>query len=181
MKKIASLIMSLALASSAIAGPVSYSGKGGKMVQPPVVPTGCDAFGPGFALGIFGAAILPDSSAEDDELGGAVLGEYFFNPYIGLQGSYGIFATEQEHHEFNGALVLRYPITSICVAPYVLAGGGFSTNSEDKESYFAGAGLEARFSGANNLGIFADGVYHFAADGEDTDYTIVRLGVKFPF
>jgi hypothetical protein len=183
MKKIASLIMSLALASSAFAGPVSYSGKGGKMVQPPPSPAlGCECFGPGFALGVFGGGYLPDDdSIEDDALGGGVVAEYFFNEYIGIQGTYGIFATDQEHHEFDGALVLRYPITSICVAPYAMVGGGFSVNSEDKGNYFVGGGVEARFAGANCLGVFADGAYHFAADDGDTDYTIVRLGVKFPF
>ena len=38
MKYLASLIVTAALASSAFAGPVSYSGKGGKPVQP-VAPT----------------------------------------------------------------------------------------------------------------------------------------------
>jgi hypothetical protein len=77
--------------------------------------------------------------------------------------------------------VLRYPITSICIAPYAMVGGGFSVNSEDKGNYFVGGGVEARFSAASNLGVFADGAYHFAADEDDFDYTIVRLGVKFPF
>lgn len=181
MKKIASLIISLALASSAVAGPVSYSGKGGKVVQPPVSPLGCECFEPGFAVGVYGGGYLPDGDSEGDELGGGALVEYFFNPYIGIQGSYGIFATDSEHHEFDGALVLRYPITSICIAPYAMVGGGFSVNGEDKGNYFVGAGLEARFAGANCLGVFADGAYHFAADDGDEDYTIVRVGVKFPF
>ncbi len=181
MKKIASLVMSLALASSAFAGPVSYSGKGGKVVNPPVTPLGCECFAPGFAFGAYGGAYLPDGGSEDDVLGGGVLAEYFFTPYIGIQGSYGIFATDKEHHEFDGALVLRYPITSICIAPYALAGGGFSVNSEDKGNYFVGVGIEARFAAASCLGVFADGTYHFAADSDDEDYTIVRLGVKFPF
>ncbi len=181
MKKIASLLMTLALAGAAYAGPVSYSGKDSKAVVPPVVETGCACFEPGFAMGIFGAGFLPDNdSVEDDVLGGGVLLEYFFNPYIGVQATYGIFATDSEHHEYDGALVLRYPITSICLAPYVMVGGGGSTNSEQKGNYFAGAGLEYRIESASCLGIFADGAYHWDAD-EEADYTIVRLGVKFPF
>ena len=179
MKYLASLLVSAALASSVFAGPVTYSGKSSKTVAP-IAPSGCACFDPGFAFGVFGAAILPDEGS-DDELGGGVLGEYFFTPYIGIQGSYGIFATSPEHHEFDGALVLRYPITSVCVAPYVMAGGGFSSNSDDKGNYFVGGGIEARLEGLNCLGIFADGAYHFAADDGDADYTIVRLGVKFPF
>lgn len=179
MKYIASLLVSAALASSVFAGPVTYSGKSSKAVTP-LPPAGCACFDPGFALGVFGGGYLPDS-AGDDVLGGGVLGEYFFTPYIGIQGSYGIFATDAEHHEFDGALVLRYPITSLCIAPYVMAGGGFSVNSEDKGNYFVGGGIEARLESLNCLGIFADGAYHFAADSSDVDYTIVRLGVKFPF
>lgn len=179
MKYIASLIMTAALASSAFAGPVTYSGKGGKPVQP-IAPVGCACFEPGFAIGAFGGAILPDG-AEDDALGGGVLGEFFFTPYVGIQGSYGLYATDSEHHQFDGSLVLRYPITSICVAPYIMAGGGFSTNSDTAGDWHVGAGIEARFEGMNCLGVFADGAYHWSADSDADDFTIVRLGVKLPF
>jgi hypothetical protein len=178
MKYIASLFVTAALASSAFAGPVTYSGKAAKAPQP-VVPTGCECFAPGFALGIFGAAIFPEG-AEDDSLGGGVLAEYFFNEYVGLQGSYGIYATSSEHHQFDGSLILRYPITSVCIAPYVMAGGGYSTNSDKTGSWHVGGGIEARLESMNCLGIFADGAYHFAEDDEQ-DFTIVRLGVKLPF
>ena len=46
---------------------------------------------------------------------------------------------------------------------------------------FVGGGVEARLESLNCLGVFADGAYHFAADDNDEDYTIVRLGVKLPF
>ena len=117
---------------------------------------------------------------EDNVLGGGVLGEYFFNQYIGIQGSYGIYATSSEHHQFDGSLVLRYPITSLCIAPYVMAGGGYSTNSDSQGDIHVGGGIEARLESLNCLGIFADGAYHFSED-DDQDFTIVRLGVKLPF
>jgi hypothetical protein len=180
MKKIASLLLAVAFSTSAFAGPVSYSGKDAKAPQP-IADVGCECFAPGFALGAFGGAYLPDGGPDDDVLGGGVLAEYFFTPYIGIQGTYGVFATSAEHHEFDGALVLRYPITSICVAPYAMVGGGYSVNSDNKANYFVGGGVEARFEAINCLGVFADGAYHFAADDGDADYTIVRLGVKFPF
>jgi hypothetical protein len=180
MKKIAVTLFAMAFASAAIAGPVSY-GKSSKEVAPlpPPPPLGCESFAPGFAFGLYGAAILPDG-AGDDELGGGVSFEYFFTEYVGLQASYGVFATEKEHHEFDGALVLRYPIKSICLAPYVLAGGGYSVNSDNRGNFFVGGGLEYRIESAN-IGIFGDGAFHFAEDSNDEDYTIVRLGVKFPF
>lgn len=179
MKLISSLILSLALVATASAGTPVYSSKSAKAVVPPA-PLGCECFEPGFALGVYGGGLLPDGDSADDVLGGGALAEYFFTPYIGVQGSYGIFATSSEHHEFDAALVLRYPITSICVAPYIMAGGGYSTNSNDAWNYFVGGGIEARFQGAGCIGVFADGAYHFAEDDEDGDYTIVRIGLKFP-
>lgn len=176
MKKLLTLVMSVALASSAFAGSVSYSGKAGKAVQPIAPEVGCDAFESPFAFGVFGGAILPSDDG-DDALGGGVVGEYFFCPNFGVQMSYGIYATDKEHHQFDGSFVLRYPITSLCIAPYVLAGGGYSTNSEQGGDFHVGGGLEARFTSMNNLGVFADGAYHFSDNG---DFTIVRLGVKFP-
>ena len=177
MKYLASLFVTVALASTAFAGPVTYSSKNPKAPMAPQ-PTGCECFAPGFALGAFGGGFLPEDGNEDDVLGGGVLAEYFFNEYIGIQGSYGIYATSSEHHQFDGSLILRYPITSICVAPYLIAGGGFSTNSDQEGDFHVGAGIEARIESLNCLGIFADGAYHFADDG---DFTIVRLGVKLPF
>src|SRR5688572_8710362 len=90
MKYLASLIVTAALASSAFAGPVTYSSKAPKAVAP-ILPLGCECFAPGFALGFYGGAFLPDDE-EDDSLGGGVLAEYFFNEYVGIQGSYGVFA-----------------------------------------------------------------------------------------
>jgi hypothetical protein len=178
MKYLASLFVVAALAGTAFAGPVTYSSKAPKAPQP-IAPLGCECFAPGLAIGAFGGAILPEEG-EDDALGGGVLAEYFFNEYIGLQGSYGIYATGSEHHQFDGSLILRYPITSICVAPYVMVGGGFSTNSDNEGDFHVGGGIEARIESLNCLGIFADGAYHFSED-DDADFTIVRLGVKLPF
>ena len=175
--KLLAFVASVALASSAFAGPVTYSGKGGKPVQP-VAPLGCECFAPGFAVGGFGGAFLPQGDNGDDVLGGGVLAEYFFTPYIGIQGSYGLYATDSEHHQFDASLILRYPITSICIAPYLMVGGGGSTNSDKQGDAHLGGGIEARFESINCLGVFADGAYHWDDNG---DFTIVRLGVKLPF
>jgi hypothetical protein len=178
MKTITTLIMSLAIASSALAGEM-YSQKSSKAVQP-MAPAGCDCFAPGFAFGAYIGGFLPtDRPTYQNALGGGVLGEYFFTEYVGIQGSYGIYATNSEHHQFDGSLVLRYPITSICVAPYLMVGGGFSTNSDTSGDFHVGGGIEARFQSCNCMGIFADGAFHWGED--DRDFTVVRLGVKFPF
>lgn len=179
MKSISLLILSAALASSALAGTSpTYSGKSAKSPVP-VAATGCECFAPGFAIGIFGGGMFP-RHGDNDVAGGGVLGEYFFTEYFGIQGTYGVYATSSEHHQFDGSLILRAPIKSLCIAPYIMAGGGVSTNSTTNGDYHVGAGVEARFTSLNCMGIFADGAYHFAADhGED--FTIARMGVKFRF
>jgi hypothetical protein len=181
MKTIASFMIAAALGvSSAFAGPVYTSSKSGKAVQPLPPPLGCECFAPGFALGIFGAGILPDGdNGQDDSLGGGVLAEYFFTENFGVQGSYGIFATDSEHHEFDAALVVRFPITDLCIAPYIMGGAGYATNAEEAWNLFAGAGIDVRLPDVDCLSIFADGAYHWSED-DDADFTIVRIGVKFP-
>lgn len=176
MKLLATILMSAAVASTAIAGPIVSKNPKAPVMPPP--PAGCQCFAPGASFGFFGGAILPDSG--DDELGGGILGEYFFTENIGIQGTYGLYATESEHHQFDASLVLRAPIKSLCIAPYALVGGGFSSNSENEGSFHVGGGLDVRLESWNCAGIFADGVYHFAED-DDRDHTIVRLGVKIPF
>lgn len=171
MNKIASLLMSAALATSVYAGAPSYSGKGGKIVQPPA-PT-CDWFAPGAKLGVFGGGGIPDSG--DGALGGGVLAEYFFTENFGIEGSYGVYAIEPTHHEFDLNLVARYPMKDHCWAPYLLLGGGYSVNSENDWNFGVGGGVEAHITG--NIGAFADGSYRWR-DGE-TNFTLIRLGLKF--
>ncbi len=174
MKLLATLLMSAAVASTAIAGPIEAKNPKAP-VMPPPPPAGCQCFAPGLAFGAFGGGIVADVG--DDALGGGVLAEYFFTENIGIQGTYGIYATDSEHHQFDASLVLRAPIKSLCIAPYALVGGGFSSNSENDGSFHVGGGLDLRLESLNCAGIFADGVYHFA----DNDHTTIRLGVKIPF
>lgn len=177
MKFISTLLLSAALASSALAGTsAAYSGK---MVQP-MAPTGCDCFAPGAAFGVFGGGIFPEDDGED-AAGGGVLYDYFFTEYFGFQGSYGLFATSSEHHQFDGSLVLRAPIRSLCIAPYLMGGAGMSVNGDNNTDYHLGAGIEARFASMDCMGVFVDGTYHFAANDQDSDFTVGRVGVKFRF
>lgn len=171
MKILTTLLMTAALASTAFAGPIAKNPK-----APVLPPPTCECFAPGAAFGFFGGAILPDGRGADDAMGGGVLAEYFFTENIGIQGSYGAYATDSEHHAFDASLVLRAPIKSLCLAPYILAGGGYSVNGTSEGNFHAGGGVDFRFSSC--VGVFADGAYHWANAG---DYTIVRLGVKVPF
>lgn len=173
---IISLLTVVTLTASSFAG-TSYAKNTKNPIAP--APTGCDCFGPGFSFGLYGGGFIPPHEHESELGGGAIL-EYFFNDWIGIQGTYGIYATNAEHHQFDGSLVLRYPIRSICIAPYAIVGGGGSTNSDRSGDWHVGGGIDARIPSSNCLGIFADGAYHFAEEGQQ-DFTIVRLGVKFKF
>ncbi len=176
MKLLTTLLTTVVFAGSAIAGPISTKNPKGPVMAPP--PPSCDCFGPGLTtLGVFGGVIFPQS-ADDDSGGGGVLAEYFFTENIGIQGSYGVYATNSEHHQFDGSLVLRAPIRSLCIAPYALVGGGYSTNSNNNGTWHAGGGIDVRLDSWNCAGVFADGIYYWS---DDSDHTIVRLGVKIPF
>jgi hypothetical protein len=180
MKTLASILLGCALATGAFAGTaVSYSSKSSKNISvPPAL--GCDCFAPGAAIGIYGAYIDNESGGnEEDAWGGGVLGEYFFTDMIGVQGSYSLLATDSEHHEFDAALVVRFPITSICLAPYIMGGGGYASDSYNAWNIFAGAGFEVRIPDVNCLGIFADGAYHWSED-DGNDFWLFRAGIKFP-
>ncbi len=178
MKYILTLLMSVALASSALAGPMSAPKNPKAPVLPPP-PAGCDCFGPGMSFDVFGAGFFPEGGG-DEAAGGGVGMSYFFTRNLGIDLNYSLFATSKEHHQFDGNLVLRAPIDSLCIAPYLLAGGGFATNSNSYGTYQAGAGIDIRLQSMNCLGIFAEGLYHFAND-EAPDFTTVRLGVRIPF
>lgn len=181
MKKIASFIMSVALASSAFAGSVSYSGKSGKGVMPPVAPS-CDAFAPGFSIGLNGTGFFPRNEASDykNALGGGISGEYFFTENFGARLSYDAVATSGALHIFNGDIILRAPIKSICIAPYVLVGGGFSVDGEKLGEYHAGAGLEVHLKSLQNVNLFGEGSYNWhSSNNREADFTLVRLGIKF--
>lgn len=180
MKTICTLIMSAALASAAFAGTptIDYS-KGSKTVTRSQ-PEACPCFGPGFAMGIFGAGYFPAHGPLDDAAGGGVLFEYFFNEYVGIQVNYGAFATDPVHHVYGGDLVLRYPIRSICLAPYFIGGGGCDSDGENRGYGEVGGGLEYRIESWDCMGIFADAMYHFSDDSHH-DFTTARLGIKFRF
>lgn len=178
MKKIASLLMSIALASTAIAGPY-MSEKSSKGTVIPPTPENC--FGTGASFGLYGAGFLPRHKDGDykDSIGGGILAEYFFTENIGIQFSYTAVSAEGTTHIFNGDIVLRAPIQSLCLAPYLLVGGGYQVDGIKLGEYHAGAGLEYHFRGSK-MGIFGDGTYNWHSNSNrDRDFTLVRLGLKF--
>jgi hypothetical protein len=62
-----------------------------------------------------------------------------------------------------------------------MGGAGMSVNGDNNTDYHLGAGIEARFASMDCMGVFVDGTYHFAANDQDSDFTVGRVGVKFRF
>ena len=84
-------------------------------------------------------------------------------------------------HNYTADLVLRAPIESAHIAPYLFAGGGAILEDSSEFLGRAGAGVEIRPTA--NFGIFADWVYNFpgggGGDDDVEDYQMVRMGLKF--
>jgi len=174
MKSISMIILSAALAVSAFAGtPVANSGKA---VQP-YAPQEDNCWAPGFTMGAFAGGLFP-SHRDSGVAGGGVLGEYFWTENFGIQGSYGVYATDSAHHQLDGSFIARAPMGNI--APYIMAGGGVGMNGANRGDFHVGGGIETRIPSMNCMGLFLDGNYHFASRNSN-DFTLVRLGVKFRF
>ncbi len=172
--------VSLSAGISAMAGSYVSYGKAPKGPMPLQVPSLCECFNANTAnFSVFGAAILPENVSPDfdDSLGGGLAMSYFFSEYLGVEGSYSIFGTDSAVHQLSGSLILRFPIRSLCLAPYVFTGGSFHTDGVNQSTLHAGGGLDYRFT--NCVGIFADAQYNWAED--TSDYTTVRTGVRFGF
>lgn len=143
------------------------------------VPGVCDCFNAGSSsVSVYASGLLPNGNGElDDAFGGGLAYDYFFTPNVGFMVDATWSATDSVTHLFTGSLVLRAPISSLCLAPYVFGGGGYHTNGENQDVWHAGGGLDYRVS--NCWGLFADARYTWASDTQD--YTVVRAGVRFGF
>ncbi|MCF6311220.1 MAG: porin family protein [Verrucomicrobiales bacterium] len=175
MKKLLSTLAILT-ASFSLATAGDYSAKA------PVAPApvaGCTAFDPGFEMSAYLAGELP--SGGSDAIGAGIGFAYFFTENIGIDTNYAAFNSDPAvHHFITADLVLRFPIKSACIAPYVFGGGGVVANSSTETLWRIGAGVDYRPAALGNIGLFADGSYNWIG-GNISDTTIVRLGVRLPF
>ncbi|NNE92636.1 MAG: outer membrane beta-barrel protein [Verrucomicrobiales bacterium] len=163
----------------AVSGSFAVAGGGKAPVIEDKIPLGCACFDPGFEFSGFAAGILPEEWG-DDELGGGVSLAYFLSENIGVELSYSVLATDSEEHVVTGNIVYRFPIKDICVAPYVLVGGGLVTNSDTHGLFDVGGGIDVRFDSWGCIGIFADATYNWVED-DGQDFTLIRAGFRVPF
>jgi hypothetical protein len=177
----------LALSSlSAVAGLAPTLGK--SIAQPAInVPSVCDCFQAGTAnLSFYAAGLISGSSSSsshhggsefDGSIGGGIALDYFFTENVGVSGDATWLAEDSAVHLFSGSVILRAPIKSACLAPYIMAGGGFHTDGVSQGILHAGGGIDFRI--ANCWGIFADARYNWAS--ETDDYSVVRGGLRMSF
>lgn len=179
MKKIAfSFIAGLAVASSALAGHEMKASKEYK--QPLPEPCFKDME---FQLDLFGSYTdAADRSQYGDGFGGGIALNYFFMRYLGVGVDTNLYDGDVNGAwNFSGSLIARYPIEAggVCLAPYVLGGGGYQVDGSGDGTWHAGGGLEWR-AVPQKLGIFAEGRYTWAGD-DDNNSAQARLGVRFVF
>jgi len=114
-----------------------------------------------------------------DGFGGGLGVNYFFTRNLGVAVSGNLYDGDVNGvWNIDADLVLRFPIEgSICIAPYIMAGGGLETNGSTTGTFNAGAGLEWRAT--QSIGIFGEGRYIWSA--ADEDGVQARLGLRFIF
>ena len=201
MKKLVfGLMATVALAATSLAGTATYSsGKTYKEYKKVEQPT-CfsdteiqvDAFGT-YAVGEGGRVGL----FQEHAFGGGVGVNYIFARYfgVGIDGQFldghrdrgsNVGESRSDSHFIggvNGSVIARYPIDSLCLAPYIYAGGGAYFEREDWASAHVGAGLEYRIV-PNKIGIFVDGRWTYLGDrlgNNDLNFTLVRSGIRWVF
>jgi hypothetical protein len=182
MKNALTTLSALALGiGSAVAGPMGAPPMAKGPVPPPLnVPNVCDCFDANTKfVSVYAAGMLPGSdSHHDDAFGGGISLSYFPVEMAGFEADATWFADDSVVHLITGSVVLRAPIKSSCLAPYVVAGGGIHANSVTQGVWHAGGGIDIRIQSC--FGIFADARYTWTEE-EDDDYTVVRGGIRFNF
>ncbi len=168
-----------ALTGTALAGPYAPSTPMAPMSAAP------ELFGPGWHFGGHGLFLTPDADLADDTWGGGLNVDYFISPFVGFQASasWADPGTSEVWHNYVLDLVVRYPIESAYLAPYLFIGGGAIL--EDDANILGRAGVGIEFRPTASFGIFADWCYNFPGGGGGSDdiedYQMIRAGIKFGF
>jgi hypothetical protein len=163
----------LSLAASASAGHEMVSS--GKDYKNPVPPCFQDQE---LQLDVFGLYGWTAQGNHDDGFGGGLGVNYFFmrNLGVGVDGS--VRDADSALWTASVSLIVRFPIEgdSLCLAPYILAGGGVQTNGSIDGEFHAGTGLEFRCP--QGFGVFAEGRYYWAGHNDQIQ---ARLGFRVLF
>jgi len=179
-KKLAIAAVScLAMAGTTFAGTMYDSSKDMKEMKEVIPPPPTCFSDTEFQLDLFGTYTWTrNPNAYHDNAGGGVAANFFFARYIGIGADTTIYSGGVNGvWNSTGSLILRYPIDSACVAPYVLGGGGYQYDGTGEGTWHAGIGLEYRVV-PHSVGLFSEGRYTWAEENESAQ---IRAGIRFTF
>ena len=121
-------------------------------------------------------------------LGGNLGVNYFFSKYLGVGVDNSVAGYRnaaqtggvQAIDRLQADLLLRYPICSWNLAPYVMVGGGAAWGPLSQGNGNVGGGIEWRFM--SNLGFFADCRWLYGNNGSASlTAAMPRAGFRFSF
>lgn len=140
-----------------------------------------------FALDVFGSVsvgqdvidhISSDRVEDNGRLGLGLGGNYFATRHLGI----GVDAySENAAHSFvdntSANVIIRIPIESVRLAPYIYGGGGRQFDPSTRWFGQIGGGLEFRIT--PEFGIFTDARY--VIPDEANEIGLARVGARFKF
>ncbi len=179
-KSIIALFATVALAGSAFAGSTYVSsGKETKDYKPYEEPFTCFS-DQEFQLDLFGSYTNTEPGGYGDGFGGGIALNYFFVRNVGIGVDGNVFDGKQNGvWNTTSSLIVRFPIDSACLAPYIFGGGGYQVDGAGRGTIHAGGGLEYRIV-PNRIGLFVEGRYTWAVNSTN-DSTQVRSGIRIVF
>jgi hypothetical protein len=119
-----------------------------------------------------------ETNIKHGDWGGGVGLNYFLTRSLGLGGDINIGSNAGEFvDQALGSVILRLPIESIGLAPYIFGGGGRGFDPEWEWLADAGVGLELRWNPM--LGVFSDARYVWAE--KTNDRLMLRAGLRVVF
>ncbi len=118
-------------------------------------------------------------SDHGDGFGGGLGVNYFFMRNIGVGVDGNVYDGDSDLvWESTARVIVRFPIDSACLAPYIFGGGGVQADDNTSSgTLHAGGGLEWRAT--QSVGFFGEGRYTWSA--HENNGAQVRIGARFVF
>jgi hypothetical protein len=102
---------------------------------------------------------------------------HFITDSFGLSGRAYWWDTESIVNSVTASAILRKPIESLCLAPFVYGGVGGHFDSVNQFSTHLGAGVEYRLT--DRIGVIGDFSRTFTEETQDWDMYTLGLRIKF--
>jgi hypothetical protein len=182
------LLSSLALAGSALAGPVIVNAP---VETTKIVPSAVFR-DQEFFFDVYGSYLdrtsnqdsascaCSDDNSKRHGFGGGLAAGEFFNPYLGARVDVNFSSVHDAKMDVAADFLFRVPIKDTQLSAYALVGGGVEVVNGSHSLIHLGGGLEYRIT--PTIGIFTEATYGwvFFPDERDENLTI-KLGVRYAY